>query len=200
MAEATYTWEPITVVEAAGVFEPLAIPWWVAGGEAIDLFVGRATRAHGDIDIAILRRDTHRLHALRDDWDVHIAHDGKLIPWDSGPLADDMHQFWVRKHGAKAWAFEVLLEYTDGDGWLYRRDNRVRRRVGTIGRFSSTGVPFLAPEICLLYKANRPDVERNAIDFEIAAPLLSVEARRWLREAIAIWIRRIPGSSVCIRI
>ena len=32
-------------------------PWYVAGGWAIDLFLGRSTRAHSDVDIAILRRD-----------------------------------------------------------------------------------------------------------------------------------------------
>jgi len=31
--------------------------WWVAGGWAIDLHLGHQSRAHQDIDIAVLRRD-----------------------------------------------------------------------------------------------------------------------------------------------
>ena len=32
-------------------------PWWVAGGWAVDLFIGRLTRPHKDIEIALFRRD-----------------------------------------------------------------------------------------------------------------------------------------------
>lgn len=197
MAESTFIWEPITVLEAVGIFESLDIPWWVAGGEAIDLFVGRATRLHGDIDLAVLRRDTHQLRTLRNNWDVHIAHNGELIAWDGGPLADDMHQFWVRHYGAEAWAFEVLLEYTDGDDWLFRRDHRVRRAIATIGRQTPSGVPFLAPEICLLYKARHTDVERNALDFEVAVSLLDDQSQQWLAASLQVaapghpWIERL---------
>jgi hypothetical protein len=39
-------------------------PWGIAGGWALDLFVGRESRAHADIDVALLRRDQQRLRAL----------------------------------------------------------------------------------------------------------------------------------------
>ncbi|MCL4541605.1 MAG: hypothetical protein M1396_04620 [Chloroflexi bacterium] len=32
-------------------------PWFIAGGWAIDLFLGRQTRAHKDVEIAVLRQD-----------------------------------------------------------------------------------------------------------------------------------------------
>ena len=32
-------------------------PWYVAGGWAIDLFGGRVTRAHEDLEVAVCRRD-----------------------------------------------------------------------------------------------------------------------------------------------
>jgi hypothetical protein len=32
-------------------------PWWIAGGWALDLFIGDQTRAHEDLDVGILRRD-----------------------------------------------------------------------------------------------------------------------------------------------
>lgn len=197
MAETEYLWEPLSVDEAGAVFAPLGIAWWVAGGEAIDLFVGRSTRAHGDLDLAMLRRDVDRLRILGGEWDVHIARDGRLTQWDGELLADDMHQFWVRRMGARAWAFEVLLEYTDGDEWLFRRDHRVRRPIREIGRQASSGVPVLAPEICLLYKAAHTDWERNALDFEVTAPLLSGEERKWLRHSLDMaapghpWIDRL---------
>ena len=34
------------------MFSVLTVPWWIAGGYAIELFVGHAVRPHGDIDPA----------------------------------------------------------------------------------------------------------------------------------------------------
>ncbi|MGM7683701.1 nucleotidyltransferase domain-containing protein [Cytobacillus sp. Hm23] len=32
-------------------------PWFIAGGWAIDLFIGKQTRPHHDLEIAIFRKD-----------------------------------------------------------------------------------------------------------------------------------------------
>jgi hypothetical protein len=91
--------------------------------------------------------------------------------------------------GAIAWSFEILLERTDGDEWQYRRDRRITRGVDAIGTTTSDGVPYLRPEICLLYKAPRSDADgdrRNAADYRAAAPLLDLAARAWLRGALDI--------------
>ena len=53
----------------------------IAGGWAIDLFLGRQTRPHHDLDIQILRRDQAALRGLLADWDLHLAGDGRLQPW-----------------------------------------------------------------------------------------------------------------------
>ena len=45
------------------------------------------------------------------------------------------------------------------------------------------GLPYLAPEIVLLFKAKHLEA-RDRLDFENALPGLSMEARRWLRDAI----------------
>jgi len=44
-------WDPLPVDELAGIFHQIPIPWWIAGGVALDLFVGRTTRPHDDIDV-----------------------------------------------------------------------------------------------------------------------------------------------------
>ena len=66
-------WQPRTPREVATFFAALDVPWWIAGGWAIDLFVGRQTREHEDIDILILRRDQHAVRALLESWDVQAA-------------------------------------------------------------------------------------------------------------------------------
>ena len=42
--------------------------WCVAGGWAIDLYLGRVTRSHGDVELAIFRQDQSLLHTHFSDW------------------------------------------------------------------------------------------------------------------------------------
>ncbi|WP_374207484.1 nucleotidyltransferase domain-containing protein [Bradyrhizobium sp. 190] len=48
-------WKPLNPTEVATVFQEATFPWWIAGGHAIEHFVGRQVRAHADIDILALR-------------------------------------------------------------------------------------------------------------------------------------------------
>ena len=48
-------WEPWRPDEVAARLSGIAAPWCVVGGWAIDLFLGRETRPHGDLEISIPR-------------------------------------------------------------------------------------------------------------------------------------------------
>ena len=43
-------------------------PWCVAGGWALDLFIGEQSRPHSDIDIALFREDQAALRVALDGW------------------------------------------------------------------------------------------------------------------------------------
>jgi hypothetical protein len=207
MPDVEYAWDPLTPDEARALLGPLGIRYWIAGGWAIDLFLGRRTRTHGDIDVAMLRGDVPALLPLLGDWEICIAHGGTLTPWDGGALAPEHHQYWARRRGSSAWRFEVLLECHDGDRWIYRRDDRITLPLHRFGRTTGDGVPYISPEVALLYKSRRPghDIDRNAADFTAAAPALDDEARTWLRDALSMlspehpWLGRLgapPTSNV----
>ncbi|MEV6646704.1 hypothetical protein [Amycolatopsis sp. NPDC051371] len=51
------TWEPAPLSEVVELFSAVRAPWWIAGGYAIELAVGRAFREHADVDVLLLRRD-----------------------------------------------------------------------------------------------------------------------------------------------
>jgi hypothetical protein len=76
----------------------------------------------------------------------------------------------------------MLAESNDSE-WIFRRNQKVRMPISRMGFYPLWGVPFLAPEIVLLFKAKHLEV-RDRIDFDNASPILSADARRWLREAI----------------
>jgi hypothetical protein len=207
MPDVEYPWDPLTPDETRALFEPLDIRYWIAGGWAIDLFLGRRTRPHGDIDVAMLRGDVPALISLLGDWDICIAHDGMLTPWEGTMLAPEHHQFWVRRRGSITWQFEVLLEHHDGERWVYRRDVRITLPLRRFGGTTADGVPYITPEVALLYKSRRPgyDIDRNAADFAAAAPALDAGARMWLRETLSMlgpehpWLAKLgapPTSNV----
>jgi hypothetical protein len=193
-----YAWSNLAPDESATILVKLERPWWIAGGWAIDLFLGRETRTHADLDIAMLRGDEVALQDVLAGWEIVIAHDGAFIPWSGdSPLVAPMHQFWMRRDRKGPWDLEVLLEDHDGERWLSRRDHRVTQRLDSFGRRTASGIPYVAPEIALFYKAKGWEIEKNAADFEIAAPALDAVARPWLRGALEIahpqhpWIARL---------
>lgn len=57
-------WQPWQPHEVAELFSALTVPWWIAGGWAIDLYIGTQTREHDDIDVQILRRDQQAVRAI----------------------------------------------------------------------------------------------------------------------------------------
>lgn len=78
-------WDPMAPHEAAAEFAGWAVPWWVAGGWAIDLLLGHQSRDHGDLDILVLGRDQAMVREQLRGWDVHAADPpGRLRPWPIG--------------------------------------------------------------------------------------------------------------------
>jgi hypothetical protein len=162
-----------------------AAPWWICGGWALDLFVGRETRRHDDLDVAVLRRDQAELRSHLRAWELRYATDRHTLEaWDGGWLDPPIHGIWARRagHPRQAWACEFLLNEASEDVWVYRRDERVRRPLSTIGA-TRDGIPHLRPEIALLYKANDPS-PKNDTDFSVAHERLPDQAVGWLRDAL----------------
>ena len=52
-----------------------------------------------------------------------------------------------------------------------------------MGQLSDVGIPFLSPEVVLLYKAKNPTAV-DQIDFENVCQVLKTEPRLWLKEAM----------------
>jgi hypothetical protein len=77
-----------------------------------------------------------------------------------------------------------MLDEAAGDEWEYRRHPAVHRPLSTL-TWQLDGVPYLAAEVQLLYKAGAMS-PKNQRDFNACAPQLSPEQRGWLRTALAL--------------
>src|SRR5688572_32870582 len=97
----------------------------------------------------------------------------------------DVHSIWCRPTAADPWTIELMLDEADDDTWVYRREPRIRRPMSTVVRQSPDALPYLAPEIQLLYKSKGPR-ERDDVDFAQISPLLAADARMWLHDALEL--------------
>ncbi|MDN3356285.1 amidase [Actinomadura sp. DC4] len=63
-----------------------------------------------------------------------------LRRWARGErLALGVHDIWCRTGPDRPWRIQVMLDESDGGDWVSRRDPRVRRPLGSLGRFSAAG-------------------------------------------------------------
>jgi hypothetical protein len=180
-------WEPATAAEVAGLFSGCGAPWWIAGGYAIELAAGRPLREHGDIDVLLLRRDQFVVQRALSSWQWHAADPpGTLRPWQPDKvLSHCVHDIWCRPGPDQPWKIQVMLDESSGDDWISRRDKRIRRPIGSLGSVTADGIPYLSPEIQLLYKAKAPR-PKDETDFTAALPILTVPQREWLADALSL--------------
>ncbi|OKH99334.1 amino acid transporter [Streptomyces sp. CB02923] len=178
-------WDPAPLTEVAARFSRVDSAWWVAGGFAIELAVGRHIRSHDDIDVLLLRRDQLVVQEALAGWQWWAADPpGSLRPWAPGEvLSAGVDDIWCRPGPDAPWRIQVMLDESRGREWVSRRNPRVRRPIGALGDTSADGIPFLTPEVQLFYKAGAPRPKDEA-DFGAALPVLTQRQRRWLADAI----------------
>lgn len=158
--------------------------WFFAGGWAIDLFIGRETRQHQDIEIALFRKDQLNLKEYLKEWDFKKVIKGKFYTWENELLALPIHEIHAlnKSNGDK---LEVLLNETKDYDWRFRRDLRISHPLKSVWSYSDTGIPYLNPEIVLLYKVKNTR-EKDHQDFMATVGNLDVERRKWLQYAIKL--------------
>jgi len=179
--------------EVAHLLSGAGVPWWIAGGWAIDLHLGRRTRQHEDIDVLVLRPHLPRLREQLAGWDLHAADPpGTLRPWlVTEELPRGVHDVWCRPNPDADWCLQLVVDdLVDGGGgeqeWVYRRDARIHRPWRTLsGPASSPQRGVLAPEVQLLYKSTTPRAKDEA-DFAQMAVALDSSQRTWLIEALQL--------------
>lgn len=182
----------------ATLLSSIRVPWWVAGGWALDLFLGTQTRPHGDFDIGLFRRDAAELMAGLPGWEFFEARSDTLYRLESHERPrPEVNSLWSRARNARSWSLQLLLDESEGDAWVYRRLPTVRMPIAQAIRRTPDGIPFLTPEIQLLYKSRRPRAKDQA-DFRRTVGRLEPGECAWLRTALSkvdpghAWLSDLP--------
>jgi hypothetical protein len=178
-------WNPVVPEEVAKSLEGAAFLWCLAGGHAVERFVGEAFREHSDIDVVVLRRDQLALQERLRGWKMFAVNPpGLLRPWAFGEvLPAGVHDIWAHRAGRDRWELQVMIQESEEDSWVFRRDRRIR---GPLFQLASSceGIPCIRMDLQMLYKskARRP---KDELDFERVLPKLTHTQRAtleaWLR-------------------
>ncbi|WP_432363159.1 nucleotidyltransferase domain-containing protein [Sporosarcina sp. UB5] len=168
-------------------------PWGIAGGWAIDLFVGNETRDHSDIEIAVLREDQHRMKNVLAGWSFQKAVKGELVKWETETLELPIHELHGihKKSGER---LEVLMNEVEDGRWIFRRDPTITFPSSKLFLISDDGIPYLHPVVALLYKAKNSR-EKDHADFHAVKDLLRYDDKIWLCEALEIHVPSHPWIS-----
>ncbi|MBC9711494.1 hypothetical protein H9Y04_02765 [Streptomyces sp. TRM66268-LWL] len=179
-------WRPEQVAER---LEGVEAPWCVAAGWALDLFRGEQSRPHGDLEIAVPVGGFPEIRDRFPEYAFDAVGSGRLWPEGGAEALAATHQTWVRDRPSGRFLFDVFREPHEGGTWICRRDDRLRLPYGAIVERTADGIPYLVPELVLLFKAKAPRPKDEA-DFDGVLPALD----RTRREALRRWLDLVhPG-------
>lgn len=180
-------------------------PWAVCGGFALDLFLNKNFRLHSDIDICVFETDRKDVlnYVFDKAWHVYeFRGQGKVRPLertilsDSGrnlmcvndgcdivkfyPCEDDgllYHQFFHT--GMQDFYYlEFLFNRINGEHLVLDPEKGLQRKLSK-AILARNGIPYLAPEIALLYKASNSDNPDYQFDYAQTYPYLNEDQRAW---------------------
>lgn len=183
----------------------------ICGGFALDLFLGYESRTHGDIDILAFWEDretiitfmqskgycvfemlgggkVHRITEIRMQEKLRknifcCTEDCELVRLYETE-EKDVYWFDFQHTGlSKLNYIEFLFNEKTENEFVYVRDNRIKRKLES-AILQKDGIPYLSPELCLVFKST--DIEREGYqqDFELTVERLNGEQRIWFEKAM----------------
>ncbi|MGY5804830.1 nucleotidyltransferase domain-containing protein [Rhizobium sp. LEGMi12c] len=176
-------WHPADLMKRLGT----DIHWYVVGGWALDLWHGRQTREHEDLEFAVLREDIANARSLLAELAFFSVVDGQIdyLP-SSVPPAVHVAQLWGADPKQGCWRVDMMPEHGTPATWIYKRDPSLAMPRGDMIRKTADGLPFLAPAAILLFKAKHRR-NKDEKDFDLALPRLAASERADLR----LWLERL---------
>jgi len=149
----------MTASDVLRLYEELevrGIPIWIDGGWCVDALLGRQTRAHPDLDIAVERRFAQQLEQLLVSWGYQRRTDDRASAWNysleqQGRVVD-VHVFEFDKQGKHIYGVQYPFGSLSGEGVI------LQSKVRCVG-----------PEWMFKFKTAYPPSEKDLQDVQALA-------------------------------
>lgn len=170
----------------------ISAPWCVVGGWALDLWHGRQTREHDDLEFTILPGDLPHFRRALNGLELFSASDGIIERFpDDADLSPTVWQLWCWDRDEQCWRADMMIERGTSTTWVYKRDPAITCPRTEITQTTETSIPYLSPVAVLLFKAKYRR-QKDDFDFDAALPKLTAAERIQLRS----WLeRQHPGHA-----
>ncbi|GHV11267.1 hypothetical protein FACS1894219_02150 [Clostridia bacterium] len=201
------------ITEANALLQNSSFDYTFCGGFALELFLGKPIRKHGDIDVSAFWRDRDKiiLYMQSLGWNVYemcgggLAHhitdiadqikakrnifcfkdDCELVTLS---LASEPNMFTLdfdHIGQSKLNFIEFLFNDSENGYFLYSRNKEILLPLDK-AILHSNDIPYLAPEFVLLYKSGDTEREGYQIDFDSVYFEMNTEQRVWLVNALQL--------------
>ncbi len=166
--------------------------WALCGGWSVDAWVGRHTRHHPDVDIAVFEEDQLLIRDHFGPGWLLNGHDrdddDSTTPWTGRLLAVPAH-IHARADG---YDLDFQVNRRAREQWVFSEQPRIVLPLSRCIRPSSWAPRTLAPEATLFYKATGELNPKDTDDFASLLPVLDRRQRTWLRDALGHLQRQHP--------
>lgn len=189
----------------------LKIDWHLCGGLALDVYLGRITRRHKDLDITVNFDDMRECigYLKYKGWNIEVpVGGGRLVPVEYVLNHPDLSfdNIWCFKDGAgflftektegvyryvrysreeqrKLDFIEVLFNRVEDGLFFFKRNHSITRSIEK-AFIKKDGISILAPELVLLYRSKDLGNLDYVRDFELVIKVLEEERYNWFIKAM----------------
>ena len=199
------------------------VDYAICGGHAIDLFLGNKTRPHKDLDVSVFDEDRDIVieYMLCCGWEIYEPCGAEFLHKITNVKNQKRVKtnIWCVKSGNPHYRFtehekdmytvdfddseqqeldyiEFLFNSRKGGSFLYSRNHDIELSLDR-AILHANGIPYLAPEIVLLYKSTIADDPKYLLDFENASSKMSEAQVMWLKKAL---VQMFPNGHIWLEI
>lgn len=171
-------------------------PWFISGGWAVDIALGRITREHDDLDICIYREDVKEALEYFENWKIKVTVPGENRLVDYEQFSDlSLPRYSLHLFRDKDF-IEILLTEREGDEVLFRKNKNITLHTDDFALNDREGRPFVNPLWQLLFKSLNPR-EKDNEDFNNYVIIMNDKQKLWLASGIrimkpdSVWLEKL---------
>ncbi len=187
--------------------------YMLCGGYAVDMYLQCKTREHSDIDIGVFWEDREEVIRFMksNNWSVYEALGGgivcKLDNLENYDFERRKNLFCIRNKTPRihldhiegnSYTFqmddceqseldyvEFLFNECSNDKFVYYWNSEITRMLNK-AIMREGRIPYLAPELVLLYKSTSSNTGKSIVDFKAVTEKMNLERKDWLKYALTI--------------